>query len=64
MPPATSVKPFPGNKGFTPRSDIRSTPRGRARLAEAEAPARTHGGEIRRAAFAFPLATPAGQAAK
>ena len=37
---------------------------GRARLAEAEALARTHGREIRRAAFAFPPTAPAGQAAK
>jgi hypothetical protein len=34
---------------------------GRARLAEAEALAKTYGGEVRRAAFAFP---PAGQAAE
>jgi hypothetical protein len=32
-----------------------------ARLAEAEALARTHSGEIRRAAFAFPPAAPPGE---
>jgi hypothetical protein len=37
---------------------------GRARLAEADALAKTHGGEVRRAAFAFPPAAPAGQAAE
>jgi hypothetical protein len=37
---------------------------GRARLADADALARTHGGEVRRSAFAFPPAAPAGQAAE
>jgi hypothetical protein len=36
---------------------------GRARLADAEALARTYGGEVRRAAFAFPAAAPADQRA-